>query len=217
MAKTKTCPQCGLQNLANIFTCKGCGYDLTGVSIDKPAPSEFPSVPTEPKISETQIRICEECQHKNPANLLKCEACGESLEDVPITSIDNIPDNFEEDPLTTEYSLISLEDGEILELDLANPVVIGRANVWGGYLVRKNKDGVSRKHCKFSLQNGQLVVTDLKSKNGTIVNGKSIPSEKAYPLQIGSIVMMGGERKPSRSLIVKVALGKEGEKKKSKS
>ena len=50
-------------------------------------------------------------------------------------------------------------------------LLVGRSPECGARLVAPE---VSRKHCVFAEENGGLVVEDLKSRNGTLVNGERI-------------------------------------------
>ncbi len=51
---------------------------------------------------------------------------------------------------------------------------------------------VSRRHCRLELNNGQLMLTDLGSTNGTFINGTRI--EGAVPLQDGAALGIGSHR-----------------------
>ncbi len=64
-------------------------------------------------------------------------------------------------------------------------VVIGRAmNVQ----VRLNDDGISRRHCRVLQIGGQVIIEDLGSANGTLVNGEMI---QHYALKEGDKVRLG--------------------------
>lgn len=85
-------------------------------------------------------------------------------------------------------------------------VLIGREreknsmmNVFGG---NKSKETfvellvptVSMKHCKISRDfKGDLYVMDLKSKNGTTVNGEMLASNKRVKVEIGDLIVFGDE------------------------
>jgi predicted component of type VI protein secretion system len=61
-----------------------------------------------------------------------------------------------------------------------------------GCHIRIASSQVSRKHCELYLENGRLVVKDLNSSNGTLVNGVRVEGkrflETGSTLSIGSIV-----------------------------
>jgi predicted component of type VI protein secretion system len=50
---------------------------------------------------------------------------------------------------------------------------------------------ISRRHCRFSLQEGRLVVEDLNSLNGTCVDGRDIAPFSPIPVADGSTVTLG--------------------------
>ena len=69
--------------------------------------------------------------------------------------------------------------------DLAVPVTIGREE---GNLLRLNDERVSRYHAKVQHDNGDLILTDLESTNGTRVNGNVIQIRR---LRIGDRITVG--------------------------
>ena len=78
----------------------------------------------------------------------------------------------------------ALEPREI-EIKLCE-AVFGRGHV----AFRVEGDGqISRRHTRIVLLDGEVVVTDLGSQNGTLVNGERI--DEPTPIEIGSVVEMG--------------------------
>ncbi|HEX8201294.1 MAG TPA: FHA domain-containing protein [Isosphaeraceae bacterium] len=67
--------------------------------------------------------------------------------------------------------------------------------------LRINSSQVSRKHCQFFEQKGQLLVKDLGSSNGTFVNGKKIQGQKVLrpgdELTVGQVRFRVERTKPS--------------------
>src|SRR6202790_1160536 len=55
--------------------------------------------------------------------------------------------------------------------DLPTPLTIGREE---GNVLRLNDERVSRFHAKIQLDNGDIILTDLESTNGTRVNGNVV-------------------------------------------
>lgn len=47
---------------------------------------------------------------------------------------------------------------------------------------------VSRVQCRFEQEDGAVVVKDLKSKNGTVVNGNTV---ECCPLKAGDVLLLG--------------------------
>jgi diguanylate cyclase (GGDEF)-like protein len=64
-------------------------------------------------------------------------------------------------------------------------LVIGRAVSAN---VRLNDDGISRRHCRILALGGQLLIEDLGSANGTLVNGERVSQQ---PLKEGDKIRLG--------------------------
>jgi pSer/pThr/pTyr-binding forkhead associated (FHA) protein len=56
--------------------------------------------------------------------------------------------------------------------------------------LRPNSEQVSREHAEFTLEGGAVIVRDLGSRNGTLVNGKALTTE-AYKLKDRDLVQVG--------------------------
>src|SRR5437763_1956952 len=69
--------------------------------------------------------------------------------------------------------------------DLTTPVTIGREE---GNVLRLNDERVSRFHAKVQQDNGDIILTDLESTNGTRVNGTVVQIRR---LRIGDRVCVG--------------------------
>lgn len=64
-------------------------------------------------------------------------------------------------------------------------LVVGRAV---SATVRLNDDGISRRHCRVVSVNGQVIIEDLGSANGTVVNGEMV---QQHPLKEGDKIRLG--------------------------
>src|SRR5260370_6561117 len=84
------------------------------------------------------------------------------------------------------------EDGREWRLDLIRggaPQYIGRA---AGNAVRLDDPSISRVHCSIALRSdGQLVISDLESANGTFVNGQDVNTGEATKLDLGDMSHVG--------------------------
>jgi pSer/pThr/pTyr-binding forkhead associated (FHA) protein len=80
--------------------------------------------------------------------------------------------------------LEGIDKGRVFR-NLSTPVTIGREE---GNLLRLNDERVSRFHAKLQLDNGDFVLTDLESTNGTRVNGNTVQIRR---LQAGDRVGVG--------------------------
>jgi pSer/pThr/pTyr-binding forkhead associated (FHA) protein len=66
--------------------------------------------------------------------------------------------------------------------------LIGRSDLCQ---LRPKSESVSRKHCIIVLRDGRVLVQDLKSRNGTYVNDKRLPPDKAKVLTGGDRLRVG--------------------------
>jgi len=72
------------------------------------------------------------------------------------------------------------------EIDVEGPIVVGRA---AACRVRVDDRLVSRQHARFTMSEGALVVEDLESRNGVLVNERKITAPTA--LGHGDVVSIG--------------------------
>lgn len=79
------------------------------------------------------------------------------------------------------------EDAQRREVDVRLfDAVLGR----GAVPIRLEGDlQISRRHARLTLEEGRVIVTDLRSRNGTYLNGHRI--ERPTPLEIGDILELG--------------------------
>lgn len=96
------------------------------------------------------------------------------------------------------------KDGTHMEFELGErPITIGRSPEADVVLLDEK---VSRLHCGIRLWDGEFYIKDLKSRNGTFVNGERIDVAKIKPgdeIRVGSVVFSfeaGGENKTEMSL-----------------
>ena len=66
--------------------------------------------------------------------------------------------------------------------------LVGRSDVCQ---LRPKSESVSRKHCILVLREGRVLIQDLKSRNGTYVNDKRLPADKAKVLKAGDRLRIG--------------------------
>src|SRR5438105_2564993 len=76
--------------------------------------------------------------------------------------------------------------------DVPVPVTIGREE---GNVLRLNDERVSRYHAKVQAEDGDIILTDLDSTNGTRVNGAAVQIRRLRPgdqLSIGRTMLLFG-------------------------
>jgi two-component system, cell cycle response regulator len=109
-----------------------------------------------------------------------------------ITDIHEILSSSEKEAQTLPAGLVVIGgdfNGTLFDLIEGNEVVVGRS---AENQIPLDIEGISRKHCKFSSNDGKFFIEDLGSKNGTYVNNNkiTIPFElnKGDIIKIGTIV-----------------------------
>ena len=80
-------------------------------------------------------------------------------------------------PTVTFQVLEGIDKGRVFR-ELATPVTIGREE---GNALRLNDERVSRYHAKVQHDNGEIILTDLESTNGTRVNGAVVQIRRLRP------------------------------------
>jgi pSer/pThr/pTyr-binding forkhead associated (FHA) protein len=96
-------------------------------------------------------------------------------------------------PSVTFQVLDGIDKGRIFR-ELPTPVTIGREE---GNVLRLNDERVSRFHAKVQFDNGEVILTDLESTNGTRVNGNVVQIRRLRAgdrLGVGrSVLLFGSE------------------------
>jgi pSer/pThr/pTyr-binding forkhead associated (FHA) protein len=97
-------------------------------------------------------------------------------------------------PIVTFQVLEGIDKGRIFR-ELDTPVTIGREE---GNILRLNDERVSRFHAKVQFDNGEVILTDLESTNGTRVNGNVVQIRRLRPgdrIGVGrSLLLFGSEK-----------------------
>jgi hypothetical protein len=89
-----------------------------------------------------------------------------------------------------------LPSGTCLTVDVRKPVILGRSSTQAQNVVDLTafnalEHGVSRRHCKLELKDGQLLISDLKSSNGTYLNDKHLVPHQKYVVLHGDRLILG--------------------------
>lgn len=157
--------------------------------------------------------VCPNCQHKEISGALFCSECGAQLVKNPGASTQNISKQPTQNlaspqetaaafppppPSDAAISLYILDAGQILPLVGREEFTLGRATEGQPILpdidltpFRAYENGVSRLHASIKINNGQVMVTDLGSVNGTRINNQKVPANKPQILNHGDILMLG--------------------------
>ena len=97
-------------------------------------------------------------------------------------------------PAVTFQILEGIDKGRMFR-ELPTPVTIGREE---GNVLRLNDERISRFHAKVQFDNGEVILTDLESTNGTRVNGNIVQIRRLRPgdrIGVGrSLLLFGSEQ-----------------------
>lgn len=86
--------------------------------------------------------------------------------------------------------LIAQHTNEYLEFTVTkSPYVLGRSETYADGVISINK-AIGRTHCQILYKNGSHFVVDLKSSNGTKINGQRLNPEQAYLLRDGDVLRL---------------------------
>lgn len=86
--------------------------------------------------------------------------------------------------------IIAQRVNERLEFTITkSPYILGRSESYADGIIGINK-AVGRTHCQIVYKNGRYFVIDMKSSNGTQINGQRLNPEQAYPLKNGDILRL---------------------------
>ena len=207
MTRFKICPDCGAKNPPDVSDCVECDCDLMSVpATDEKQEAAKKASENKPEVKGNLVRICSECGKENPPNARKCSNCGEDISDVECTNSNTSMTNTV--PVTqlapkTEFVLRSLDDRITFKIDRDN-ITFGREHELKDYLAAKTF--VSRRHCKFMPENGELFVEDLNSSNGTYVNNQKIFQKtklaKGDEIGLGGAVFNGSRQDKAAYFLV---------------
>jgi pSer/pThr/pTyr-binding forkhead associated (FHA) protein len=101
-------------------------------------------------------------------------------------------------PTVTFRVLDGIDKGRVFR-ELPTPVTIGREE---GNLLRLNDERVSRYHAKVQFDNGEIILTDLESTNGTRVNNTVVQIRRLKPgdrISIGRSQLLFGSDEEIRT------------------
>lgn len=197
MARIKICPYCGTHNSPNSYDCIQCDMDISCEKSIEEESLQVVSTPKDAGCGKMLVRICTECGFSNPLSARKCEHCKTDLDDV-------IPTEFSVDQIHNVN--IDSVDGLYSYKISEQETVLGRESAMCQYL--SSKAYVSRYHCKLIYVSDELLVDDLKSTNGTYVNGHRIAEPTKLvdgdELSLGGIVKAGVRQKEAAYFIVRL-------------
>lgn len=116
---------------------------------------------------------CPKCGFENKPNAVFCASCGVRIQNAGQTSQTGSYSKPAVSPSASNKTQIVQSSPSMLNQS-ASEVLIGRA---GNCDVVINDGGVSSKHARIFVENEELFIEDLRSLNGTFVNGRRVGSK----------------------------------------
>jgi hypothetical protein len=107
----------------------------------------------------------------------------------------SIPDKVDQPPWRIELHILNVN--VTIVFDFQDAITLGRSypdprpfngidlSPFDGY-----KYGISRNHATLLLEQGHILIRDLKSLNGTALNGKRLKSEQNYIIKSGDLLYL---------------------------
>jgi diguanylate cyclase (GGDEF)-like protein len=121
-----------------------------------------------------------------PRNRTRASVPAEEGEATRITNLDSLEAELRLRRQQIAAYLVVVEGTNVGEMHkIEGEVVVGRAS---SVKVRLSDDGISRRHCRVVALGNQLVLEDLGSANGTLVNGQKV---QQHPLAEGDKIRLG--------------------------
>lgn len=173
------CPRCGERNRPGVILCEGCGISL----IDKDA-------------SPFIIRSIETEDVRNYLGVLKSPLLKNfpQKERVPASKRLRGTSTFDQDMV---LCLQITGQGRPMALHVERQLVIGRDDGTSGPVdvdltpYDAFRNGISRRHCAIERYGNHISLVDLKSSNGTALNGEPLTANTPHMLHHGDEILIG--------------------------
>ena len=148
---------------------------------------------------------CPFCNSTYPENTLFCDECGSYLAPGDGQATDPLSgqgggESNDSKPSSGSFKtlMLAMDDGGSVELPLSKEVILGRLDP--GRAIFPDVDltsqdgmdkGVSRRHARITLREGQVFIEDLNSLNGTFLNATRLVPELPYPVKNKDQIQLG--------------------------
>ena len=172
------CPNCSSNVLPGADYCDSCGHAMAAPPAAAAAGGKT-----------RRDNECSNCRTVNPAGALFCENCGSPLVSAPAAiRAANLRGKLVVQPGGVSLALPA-QKAEIIigrEDPVSNNFPEIDLTLLGGV-----EGGVSRRHARLFLQNGELHVEDLNSVNHTFLNRQKVPPGQSARLNSGDELRLG--------------------------
>ena len=176
--------------------CDECGEPLSGATA---APA---AVASTPMAGATDTITCPSCGTPNAAGESFCSNCGAPLQGTPAPTVPTMAPVVEQAaapaPAGLHARLLVEADNQEFDLSGKDNIMIGRedpaSNIYPDIDLTPHggeEGGVSRKHARIFVQNGQYMVEDQDSTNFTFVNRQRLAARTPTPLNDNDELRLG--------------------------
>lgn len=203
------CSQCGTTAIPGEAFCDNCGAPLTAPARPPavaPVPPYNAGVPPQPVYPPPQPTVPPPISYQAPQPTPPPTASRGHLPPLPDTFS---PQATQPIPMPTPAApparaalapaqLIVVATGAALPLPNAAQAVVGRADTVSNFYPDIDltpqgalEHGVGRRHLRLFVQGGQIMVEDMDSTNGTLLNGQRLAPRQPQPLRDGDQIQPG--------------------------
>jgi len=171
---TEYCMNCGNPLLRSDRFCTKCGCSI-GEIRNEPVPMpDIPPVPAQPEKIKTDT-----------SSILI-----DKNEDNEGTQLIDIDDRTRIVVPKTIVKLLIRQEGNEINKEISDfPCIIGRSPEAASICIQDMS--ISRKHLSLDLADGKIMIQDLNSSNGVMLNGKKIQPEDLVLLSVNDVIKLG--------------------------
>jgi len=192
---TVVCPQCGTTAIPGEAFCDNCGAPLN-------APVHAAGPPTTPSYN-TGVPAQPAYPAPQPSSYVPPAPSGKRLPTAPLTPVASVapPPSTAPAPMRAVLApaqLILVASGVALPLPGAAQAIIGRGDPVSNFFPEIDlnpygaiDNGVGRRHMRLFIQGGQVLIEDLDSTNGTMLNNQKLTARQPQPLRDGDQISVG--------------------------
>ena len=185
------CPVCNVNNIPGAAFCENCGNSLAAAAPSPAADAAAPAVPfSEPIPPESLPPLAQQPAASAPAFV--------EYVPTPLAAVAP-PQEPAPAPVFIIGSFQVAGTGTVIPIPAGkSEILVGREDPVSGNFPDVNLDpyealnlGVSRQHCKLTIQGQQVMIEDLNSVNKTFLRGLPLVPGQRYPLQGGDEILLG--------------------------
>jgi hypothetical protein len=186
------CPQCGATAIPGEAFCDNCGAPLNA-PVRPAGPPAVPSynagVPPQPAYPAPQ-----------PSSYAPPVPSGKRLTPAPVAPVapTQAPAPVPIRAVLAPSQLIVAASGAALPLPSAAQAIIGRGDPVSNFFPEIDlnpygaiDNGVGRRHIRLFVQGGQVLIEDMDSTNGTLLNNQKLTARQPQPLHDGDQISVG--------------------------